>query len=290
MVQTLPLRPGLASPAFPCPDTHDARPAAGWCRGLEGAEGRVLPCHPAAKAQLGRGSVGTPGLQGERGSLRAVQAGSAGLPPWAGAQLLAPRAGHWGRRASPGWVWGFGAILTRHSLTLHVCSVSSSLLSCLRFRNLAAPRRVSREACRAAETGRWHRRPGDGTWGSLGRAGGGKGWGSKPWPQTPAGAPGKPLGTPVLGSLWPRTAAGLCWMRRGRCRKCPCPPSQLLPALWLQAGRGSEPSSGTREVGPQLRHIQRASPEPHCRPCHAGGRTGAGGSSARPFSSALCGC
>ena len=83
-----------------------------------------------------------------------MQAGSAGLPQWAGAQMLAPRAGHWGRGASPGQVWGFGAILTRHSPTLHVCSVSSSFLSCLCFRNLAAPRRASRAACRAAETGR----------------------------------------------------------------------------------------------------------------------------------------
>lgn len=82
------------------------------------------------------------------------------------------------------------------------------------------------------------------------------------------------------------TAAGRWWIWQGRCRVCPYPPSQGLPALWLQAGRESEPSPGF-----QLKHSQRAQkcpPEPHLSHCHAGGRTRAGGFSSHPSSSAFC--
>lgn len=143
---------------LPCQDTHDAQPAAGWCRGLEGAEGWVLPgelrCHPAAKAQLGQGSVGTPRLgegeepgeepTGPRARRKGacvgcgVQAGGDGLQQWAGAQLPALHTGHWGQGACPGWACGFEAILTRRSLTAHGCSLSSSCLSFLFFRNSVA--------------------------------------------------------------------------------------------------------------------------------------------------------
>lgn len=104
---------------------------------------------------------------------------------------------------------------------------------------------------------------------------------------------GKPTGALGHRSLWLRTAAKLCCVRQGRGRKSPCPPSQLLPALRPQAGRGSEPSPGTLQVGPRLRHIPSAwkcPPELRCSPCRAGGRTGASGSSAPPSSPALRGC
>ena len=62
-MQSLPRGRAVPAPrtGLPCQDIHDAQPAAGWCQGLEGAEGWLLPgelrCHAAAKAQLGRGSV-----------------------------------------------------------------------------------------------------------------------------------------------------------------------------------------------------------------------------------------
>lgn len=240
-----PLRPRLASPTFPCPDTHDVQPAAGRCWALEGAEDRVLPrvlrCHPAAKAQRG-----TPGCRGGKGSPCALQASGAG------AQLPAPHAGHRGRGASPGCLWGFGAVLTRRSATLQVCSVSSSFRSRLRFRSLAAPRRASREACRAPETGRWHRRPGARTWRSLGRAraGGWQGLGVRTLALDTCSTLGSPRGLRGIGlcgcALLPSSAAS------GRAGVGRAPP-RLLSCCQLcgrRRGGALSPPRGLRRLGP----------------------------------------
>ena len=90
-----------------------------------------------------------------------MQAGGDGLQQRAGAQMPALHAGHCGQGPRPGWGWGFGAILTRHLPTAHVCSSSlSSLWSFQFFRNSVARSRAPQEACRAAETGRWWGSPG----------------------------------------------------------------------------------------------------------------------------------
>ena len=158
---------------------HPRRPASsrlvpgfGGSRGLAAARGAAVPrcCqspagpglrrHPRARGGRGARRRARGAARPREGSVCGLQAGSDGLQQWAGAQPPAPHTGPWGQGACPGWVWGFGAILTRHSPTAHVCSLSSSCLSFLFFRNLVARSRVSREACRAAETGRWHRCPG----------------------------------------------------------------------------------------------------------------------------------
>ena len=67
-----------------------------------------------------------------------MQSGGDELQQWARAQLSAPHTGHWGQGSCPGWLWCFGAILTRHSPAAHVSSLSSSCLSSQFFRNLVA--------------------------------------------------------------------------------------------------------------------------------------------------------
>lgn len=170
LVQPLPLArqalcPGLASPA----GTPDAQPAASWCWGeaLEGAGGRVLRCHPAARGQLsaclgpGRatrlskslycyvlgGGGGGACVAASWGLWPAAVARGKGYPPHTLGQ-------GWQALPGPGFGSPRAVVLTRHLPTLCGCAVSSRFLSCFHLRSLAAPRRASREACRAAESGR----------------------------------------------------------------------------------------------------------------------------------------
>lgn len=108
LVQTLPPGWALPAPCLSCQDTPDAQPAAGQCWGLEGAEGWVLPreprCHPAAKAQLGWGSV-----VGTRGSRRegSLEKSPRGHTPEGRERVGGAGWWRWAAAAGRGTLWGF---------------------------------------------------------------------------------------------------------------------------------------------------------------------------------------